>query len=298
MTAAPATARDTRAASELTKRVAFAVCAIPLVIGVTWLGGAPLAALLSVASGISAWEFYRLAIGAGSVPLWGHGVIFSASVPLLVHARFLGLFTVPVSLVMLVVLELLMVALWVRGSHGKPLEVVGITILGVFYTGGMLSFLYALRYHPYAVGATAGAALVVLPLVLTWATDTGAFVVGRAIGRRKLMPAVSPKKTVAGAVGGLVAGVLVSVVYARYALPPLAQLTLSPWSALALGAVVSVAAQVGDLAESMLKREAGVKDSSHLIPGHGGALDRVDSLLFTLPVTFVLLGPLLMPAPR
>ncbi|MFI5310691.1 MAG: phosphatidate cytidylyltransferase [Gemmatimonadales bacterium] len=284
--------------SELTKRVTFAVIAIPVVIGLVWLGGAVLATLIAVGAMLASYEFYRLAIGAGSVPLWGHGVFFSALIPLLVHAHFLGLWTPPVSIVMLVVLELLTVALWVRGSTGKPLEVVGITLLGIFYTGGMFSFAYALRYQEYAVGANAGTALVALPMVLTWGTDSGAFFVGRAIGRRKLMPAVSPGKTVEGAIGGLLAAVLLSVLYGRYVLPPMAQLALPFWTALAFGALVSVAAQVGDLVESMLKRQAGVKDSSHLIPGHGGMLDRVDSLLFTLPVGFVLLGWMLVPAPR
>lgn len=283
--------------SEFTKRVTFAVIAAPAVVWAAWLGGLPLAMLLAVAAGIAAWEFYRLAIGSGSVPLWGHGVIFSALVPLLVHARFAGLWTPPLSVLMLVVLELLTVALWVRGSLGKPLEVVGITLLGVLYTGGMLSFAYALRYHGYAVGAAAGTALVALPLLLTWGTDIGGFVFGRAFGRRKLMPRISPGKTVVGAVGGLLLAVVVSVVYVRFVLQPAGHLTMPLWGVLLFGAVVSVAAQVGDLVESMLKRQAGVKDSSHLIPGHGGVLDRIDSLLFTLPLGFVLLGWLLIPAP-
>lgn len=284
--------------SELTKRITFAVVAIPLLIGSVWIGGALFAAVIAVGAALSSYEFYRLAIGAGSVPLWGHGVILSTLVPLLVYARFLGLWTPPVSIVMLVVLELLTVALWVRGSSGRPLEVVGSTMLGVFYTGGMLSFAFVLRYHEYAVGATAGTALVVFPLLLTWCTDTAGFVFGRLLGKRKLMPAVSPGKTVAGAVAGLVVGILVSVLYGRYALLPLAQLALPFWSAVAFGVVVSTAAQVGDLVESMLKREAGVKDSSKMIPGHGGLLDRLDSLLFAIPVGFVLLGWMLVPAPR
>jgi len=291
-------ATQRRPVSELTKRVVFAVVAIPILIGFVWLGGSVFAALLAVGAMLSAYEFYRLAIGAGSEPLWGHGVALSALVPLLVHARFLGLWTPGVSLVMLLVLELLTVALGVRGSGGKPLEVVGITLLGVFYTGGMLSFAYALRYHEYAVGASAGTALVTLPMALTWATDSGGFFVGRSLGRRKLMPAVSPKKTVEGAIGGLVMGILVTVLYGRYVLPPLAHLALPFWRAIVFGALVSTAGQVGDLVESMLKREAGVKDSSKLIPGHGGMLDRVDSLLFTLPVGFVLLGWMLVPAVR
>ena len=283
--------------SEFTKRVAFAVIAAPIVVWALWLGGAALALVLALAAGLSAWEFYRLAIGAGSVPLWGHGVIFSALVPLLVHARFVGLWTPPLSLVMLVVLELLTVALWARGPDGKPLEVVGITLLGVFYTGGMLSFAYAIRYHRYAVGSLAGTALVVLPLFLTWGTDIGGFVFGRAFGRRRLMPQISPGKTIAGAVGGLLLAVAVCIVYVRFVLRPAGHLAMPLWGVLLFGAVISVAAQVGDLVESMLKREAGVKDSSHLIPGHGGALDRVDSLLFTLPLGFVLLSWLLIPAP-
>lgn len=284
--------------SELAKRTAFAVVAVPAVLWLVWLGGAPLAILISAASAIAAYEFYRLAIGTGSVPLWGHGVLFSAAIPLFAYARQLGLWVPNVSIVMLLILEMLTVALWVRGAQGKPLEVVGITLLGVFYTGGMMSFAFALRYHPYAIGAAAGTALVALPFVLTWGTDIGGYMFGRLIGGRKLMPEVSPGKTVAGAVGGLVLALVIAVLYERFALRPQAQLGMLLQAVILFAILVSIAGQVGDLVESMLKRQAGVKDSSHLIPGHGGMLDRIDSLLFTLPVSYALLSWLLVPVPR
>ena len=284
--------------SELAKRTAFAVVAIPTLIWIVWLGGAPLAILMSAVSAIAAYEFYKLAIGAGSVPLWGHGVLFSAALPLFVYARQLGLWVPNVAILMLLVLELLTVALLVRGSTGKPLEVVGITVLGVFYTGGMMAFAFALRYHPYVIGAAAGTALVSLPFALTWATDVGGYTFGRMIGGRKLMPSVSPGKTVAGAVGGLVLALVVAILYERFVLRPQAQLGMLLQGVILFAILVSVAGQVGDLVESMLKRQAGVKDSSHLIPGHGGMLDRIDSLLFTLPVSYALLGWLLIPVPR
>jgi phosphatidate cytidylyltransferase len=283
--------------SEITKRLSFAAVAIPLVLWLVWAGGLALAILLAAAAALAAWEFYKLAIGTGSTPLWGHGVVFSALMPLLVHARFMGMWVPSLGLVMLLVLELLSVALWVRGAAGKPLEVVGITILGACYTGGMLSYGYLLRYHEYAIEPLAGTLLVVLPLLLTWGTDTGAMLFGRLFGVAKLMPSVSPKKTVVGAWGGAVVSVILSIVFVRYALLPYAKLTMSPFAAAVLGLTVSIAGQLGDLVESMLKRQAGVKDSSNLIPGHGGALDRVDSLLFTLPVAYVLYGALLRAAP-
>jgi phosphatidate cytidylyltransferase len=200
-------------------------------------------------------------------------------------------------------------ALWMRGAHGQPMASLGVTFFGALYAGSTLSFAYVLRYHEYAMGGreialggwhvvlSAGGTLAALPVLLTWATDIGAYAFGRAFGRRKLMPSVSPGKTVAGAVGGLVVSIAVTYLYVRYALRPVAQLGLTPAGAVLFGAVVSVAAQVGDLFESMLKREAGVKDSSQLIPGHGGVLDRVDSLLFVLPVAYLLFGLLLVPAP-
>jgi phosphatidate cytidylyltransferase len=283
--------------SEIGKRLTFAFLAIPLVGAIIWKGGFLLAALLSVVAGFASWEFYKLAIGTGSRPLWGHGVIFSILIPIAVWARFQGIWTPPVSVVMLVVLELLTVALWVRGSEGKPLEVVGITLLGMFYTGGMMAFGYGLRYHRYAVEPLAGALLVFLPLLLTWGTDTGAMLFGRAFGKTKLMPSISPNKTVVGALGGLGVSIVASILIVTYGLQPYAKLTMSLAGAVLFGFLVSSAGQIGDLVESMLKRQAGVKDSSALIPGHGGALDRIDSMLFTLPVSFVLYELLLVPTP-
>lgn len=283
--------------SEFPKRLLVALVLIPIVIGAIWAGGPALVTLLTVASGLAAWEFFRLANVRGSRPLSGAGIVMSALIPVMVHARFLGLWVPSVPLVATATPLLLAAVLFARGVTGGPMAAAGTTLLGVLYTGGMLSFAYALRYHDYVIDAKGGTILVLLPVVVTWLNDTGAYFAGRAFGKRKLMPSVSPKKTWAGAYGAVIASVLTTWLFAAYVLPPVAQLSMRPLGVIVVGVALSVAAQVGDLAESMLKREAGVKDSSTLIPGHGGVLDRVDSLLFTLPVGYVLLGAFLVYRP-
>jgi phosphatidate cytidylyltransferase len=295
--------------SELARRVLFSVVAAPLAIAIVLAGGAALAALLAVVSALAAWEFYRIAAADGLTPMDDIGVALAGIVPLLVHARYLGIYETPLAVMAIGVLVLLALAIWRRGVEGKPLGAVASTLLGVVYTGGMLSFGYAIRYHRYAVGASplgfggwqvgisAGGILLLLPLLLTWASDIGAYFVGRAFGKRKLIPRVSPGKTVAGAIGALASSMLVSWIYSHFVMRPVSHLDFTTLGALAFGLVVSVAAQIGDLVESLLKREAGVKDSSHLLPGHGGILDRFDSLLFVLPVSYLLLSWLLTFAP-
>jgi len=283
--------------TEFSKRLLVAIVLIPVVLACVWAGGAALVTMLAIVSGLAAREFFGLAEARGARPLQVLGSACAALVPVLVHARHLGLWVPSVSQVALVVPLLLAVVLFARGSTGHPMASLGATLTGIVYTGGMLSFIHALRYHDYVVDARGGLALVLLPVVVTWCNDSGAFVAGRAWGRARLMPSVSPAKTWAGAYGAVVASVLATWVLATYVLPPMAHVTLRPLGIVVVGVVLSVAAQVGDLAESMFKREAGVKDSSRLIPGHGGMLDRVDSLLFTLPVGYVLLSDLLIYRP-
>src|SRR5262249_43199773 len=140
------------------------------------------------------------------------------------------------------------------------------------------------------VGRVAGTALVLLPVLLTWSNDIAAFAFGRWFGRQRLVPAGGPRKTVAGARGGLVWPALGGGAVAGTVFPRLALVALPLWSAVVFGTSISLAAQVGDLFESLLKREAGAKDSSRLFPGHGGVLDRLDSLFFVLPVAYILLA--------
>jgi phosphatidate cytidylyltransferase len=226
------------------------------------------------------------------------GIAMAAVLPLVVHAQQLGLIRVPFSVPVLVMLGTVAVALFVRGPTERPLGAAAVTLFGVAYTAGLLSFAYALRSFDYVIGQAAGTVVVAFPLLVTWATDVGAFFVGRMVGGRKLMPSISPGKTVSGAVGGVCMAVLVAWLYHRYALVPIAQLALTPWALLFVAVTLSGVGQIGDLVESQLKREGQVKDSSHLIPGHGGVLDRLDSLLFTFPVAFVLLRWLVIPVPR
>lgn len=284
--------------SELTKRVLFAIIAVPLALAIVFLGGPTLVALIGVMSGIAAWEFYRLSHVWGTEPFQGAGITFSALLPVVLYARELGVVRgVPVTIASVLALSIFAAAIWLRGPSRRPMLAVTITVFGVIYSG-MLSYVYALRYHVYTAGfASGGAALAAFPLLLTWATDVGAYFVGRFMGRSLLTPSISPKKTWAGAVGGLGVSVVVSLAYVAYVLKPVAHLSMSPSAIVAFGALTSIAAQVGDIAESLLKREAGVKDSSTIIPGHGGVLDRFDSMLFALPVAYLLLTWWLIPAP-
>lgn len=153
---------------------------------------------------------------------------------------------------------------------------VAATVFPALYLGVPLGMLPALReqFGPHAV---------VFPCLIVAVSDTAQFYVGTAFGRHRLAPAVSPKKSVEGAVGGAVAGPLVAVLYGTVAWP-----SIGPGWLAAMGLVMTALGIAGDLFESLLKRSAGVKDSSSLIPGHGGVLDRIDALLFVVPGYYAL----------
>ena len=283
--------------SELTRRVIFAVIAAPASIAIVYVGDWALTIMLSILAALAAWELFRIARETGAFPLEPAGIGLAALVPIAIHAQRRGVYRLSLTAMVAMVLLLFASSIWLRGPKGKPLASVAITAFGVLYAS-LFSYIYALRYHDYAVGAGAGTALVLLPVLLTWGTDIGAYMIGRTFGRKKLIPAVSPGKTVEGAVGGLGFAIVICLLYVRFVLMPYAQLGLTIQGAVLFAIVVSVAAQTGDLAESLLKREAGIKDSSRIIPGHGGILDRFDSLLFVMPIAFLLLGRLLLPIPR
>ncbi|MGH7700836.1 MAG: phosphatidate cytidylyltransferase, partial [Gemmatimonadales bacterium] len=185
-------------------------------------------------------------------------------------------------------LGLLTVAVARRGPDRRPLPAVAVTLFGALYGGGTLAFLIAVR-HGGGDGRPAAPSflLALLPLVLTWICDTAAYAVGSTLRGPRLAPVLSPGKTWSGAVGGLAAAVLFAVPLGLVVLNR-AGWALEVWQLVGLGLVVGIVAQVGDLAESLLKREAGVKDSSALLPGHGGVLDRLDSLYFVIPASALL----------
>jgi phosphatidate cytidylyltransferase len=282
--------------SELTRRIIFAIIAAPASVGIIYLGDWALTIVLSVLAALAAWELFRMARETGANPLEPAGIALSALIPIGVHAQRHGFYTLSLTALVAIALLLFASTIWLRGPGGKPLSAVSITAFGVLYAG-MFAYIYALRYHDYVVGAGAGTVLVLLPVLLTWATDVGAYTFGRTLGRKKLIPSVSPGKTVEGAVGGLGLAIVICLLYVKFILMPYAHLGMTIQGAILFGIVVSVAAQTGDLAESLLKREAGVKDSSRIIPGHGGVLDRFDSLLFVLPIAFLLFSRLLLPVP-
>lgn len=276
--------------SNLATRVLFAVVAIPVTVAAIWLGGNALAVLLGVASALAAWELCRLAVAAGYTPFAGAAAALAGLLPLAVRGYVAGAFAPPVlALGVVILLGILTAALFLRGPTQRPLGAAAVTLFAVLYTGGTLSFAFGLRHHIYVISDAAGTALLLFPLVITWATDTAGYFVGRALGRHKLMPSVSPAKTIEGAVGGLAAAMIVAWAYTQWVLLPYASLTMTLGVTLVVGLALSVVAQVGDLAESLLKREAGVKDSSNLLPGHGGVLDRLDSLFFAIPAMFFVL---------
>lgn len=275
--------------SNLVRRVGFAVIAIPLALAIIWYGGLPLAFLLALTSVLAARELFDLAGRQGIRPARALGFVSAAAVAPVTYValvapdvRDLVLAGWPY-LVGIWVIVLLTWALAARAPAEKPLGAAGVTLLAVVYTGVLPAFLIGIRHLSHPERSWAGAWLVFFPLVVTWVCDTAAMFGGKALGGPKLAPTISPGKTRSGAAAGVVGGLLMAPIFGTLVFPRVG-LHISLWQLLVLAGVLSIVGQIGDLAESLFKREAGVKDSSHLIPGHGGVLDRFDSLYFVIPV--------------
>ncbi|MBE3126814.1 MAG: phosphatidate cytidylyltransferase [Candidatus Atribacteria bacterium] len=160
-----------------------------------------------------------------------------------------------------------------KKDYSKVLAEISITIFGSIYLGYLLSFMLKIKDLPN------GNYYLISLLIITWANDTGAYLIGTKFGKNKIFPKISPKKTIEGSIGGIIFSIA-----STFALKNWLNLTFN--ELLSLGLIISIIAQLGDLFESVLKRGSGIKDSGTLIPGHGGILDSLDSLIFTAPIFY------------
>lgn len=262
--------------SNLATRLATAGVAVPILLGVIYLAP-PWAfpALVCLAAAVAAREYYAIvAPGARSLRLIGPAG--SAAMVAAVSAFPTDL-RVWATVLALLPLTSLITLLARPGRIEDSSRLAGTLGLGLAYTG-LLPCFVSLLHRSGPVGPD----LVVLLLTIAFLGDTGAYFAGRALGRHKLYPAVSPKKTWEGAVGGLLASAGAAVLAHAWYLP---ELPLVP--GVVLAAAAGAMGQAGDLSESLLKRAHGVKDSGRLLPGHGGMLDRIDALLFAAPVLYL-----------
>ncbi|MBN1176881.1 MAG: CDP-archaeol synthase [Dehalococcoidales bacterium] len=266
----------------LRKRVITALWGIPLIIVVVWFDE-PLpwfTVLAGIWGLLAALEFYRLTGVARSIPLVCFGMVWTLLFILRPHCTYDLI--IPVLLGSGILLSLAMSAFL------PPRENVYLRwswlIIGIIYVGWLLSFLVALRLE-------AGRDWLFLALFATFGSDTAAYFIGKAFGRRKMAPGISPGKTWVGAVAGLFGAVIISLLFT---LPkffiwtnPVYIQELDWGRAIILGALISIFGQIGDLAESALKRYSGVKESGGLMPGHGGLLDRMDSVVLAGVVVYL-----------
>jgi phosphatidate cytidylyltransferase len=235
----------------------------------------PLAFFVVAAAGIgfACWECYALLRSRGSKPF----VLLGVAASVATAATFLGSGVGPAVPIAGAVIASPLAAMRMRKDPVQMLDSVLATLFPVVFIGLMLSYTIGIRALPGADGQN----LLFLLMLCIIVADTAAYYVGSAFGRRRLASVISPKKTWEGAVAG-VAGSLGAAFLARAWFFP----ALTPLHAAGLGLLLGVAGILGDLAVSMVKRAAGVKDSSGILPGHGGLLDRTDSLLFTAPILY------------
>ncbi len=279
--------------SNLVRRVLFAAVAIPVALAVVFYGGWPLAALVAFAGVLGTREVFDFARRQRIEPAQELGML---TVVVFAPVGYLALSALDRSWWILAfgfyagamwLLGLMVWALLRRAPGERPLSAVAVTVFGVLYAGLLPAFLIVIRHSQDGLKSWRGAWLVFFPLVVTWVCDTAAMFGGKAMGGPKLAPTVSPGKTRSGTIAGIVAGMAVAPLFGRLALEPFG-VVIPLWQLLLLAGIWTVIGQLGDLAESLFKREAGVKDSSALIPGHGGVLDRLDSLYFVVPTAALL----------
>lgn len=253
----------------LSHRILSAIVLIPIVAWVVYIGDWWFLGALAVAGVLAGQEFYQMMRQGGSQPSPAIGLPLILLLLLDAHDPSWGI--ARPAIVGFVILAFV----WhlFRKDDPTPTTSWALTVMGGLYLGWFLGHFLLLRAGPDGLQWT------IVAFLSTWISDTGAYFVGLALGRHKLWPRISPKKSWEGSIGGLITGVLGTTLIARLA-------GLSPWHGAAIGALIPIISPFGDFAISMMKRQVGVKDSGSIIPGHGGMLDRLDSLLFSAVVVY------------
>ncbi len=260
-------------------RLLSGILFVPLLILLAYVGRLSFLAFVAIMVVLALSEFYGMMRSKGVEPfrvlgtLAALGLLWITFWPQPTHADFLA--TSALLLGLAFALK--------RSGTPRQAEAVAVTLFGVLYVGWLSSHLVLLRELPWRAGTAyaQGATFVYLAFFVTWSCDTGAYVVGRTLGRTRPWTTISPRKSLEGAVGGFACAVIAAFVARAWFAP-----YLRPIDAGIIGALVGVFGQVGDLVESLFKRDAMAGDSSDLIPGHGGVLDRFDSLYFAGPVVY------------
>ncbi len=274
-------------ANTLATRIASVVVLLPLIIAAVWWP--PTTALLAgLAIALSIGELFAIFRHGGYAPRTVEGITIGLAI---CAATFFQPLTT-IDLMLVVIFGSIIGALIVEiARHERQTSLLSwaLTFAGAYYVGGLLSSYLLLRQLDMPLqngwlafaGIPPGAAWVFFTLAITWLQDTGAFFVGRKLGRTQMAPILSPKKSWEGFFGGMTAAIATALFCV-----PLLGLPITLWQAAILGVVAGIFGPLGDLAESLIKRQVGVKDSGFIIPGHGGILDRIDSILFTGPVVY------------
>jgi len=260
-------------------RVASGVLFVPLLVLMARAGGFVFLAFVVAEVLLGLLEFYGMMFRKGLQPYVRLGLACALGllwVTFRPHTPQVD-FLVTAALLLTLALELR------RPEARQRVEDMAVTVFGVLYVGWLSAHFLMLRELPWRAGRpyAEGASYVLLAFFLTWSCDTGAYAVGRVFGRRRPWARISPRKSLEGAIGGLASAVIAGFIARAWFAP-----YLKAWDAAALGLLVGVFAQVGDLVESLLKRDSAHGDSSDFIPGHGGILDRFDSLYFAAPLVF------------
>jgi phosphatidate cytidylyltransferase len=268
----------------LRKRIITAVLGLPLLIAAVWFGKPWFTLFVIGAAILGVVEFYRLASAANTKPLIYFGAVWTILLLLTPYCPDARASTILVTAG--IIISLIWILFRFKSSGSTTFSSWAWTVGGVLYIGWMLTYWLYLR------DVESGRWWVFLAFLTVFACDTAAFFVGRAWGKHALAAPISPKKTLEGAIGGLIASIVVCA-----GLGILFALPLTWWQLALLGAGIGVLAQIGDLIESLLKRNTCAKDAGNLLPGHGGILDRLDSLLFVGAFVYyiILFGKVIIP---
>ncbi|MDP0492738.1 MAG: phosphatidate cytidylyltransferase [Fusobacterium sp. JB021] len=263
-------------------RILVAILGIPLLIYIFYMGGFPLLVFTNGIIGIGLYEFYKMAEDFGNKPYLKIGILTGLTIPNLIYFLSPSESSLILFLPLVFLFILLMALRVIKNEIENTSRDIGITILGIFYVSILFSHILLLGKMPN------GGKLILLIQAAVWVCDSAAYFVGMNFGRKFFKEGfsiISPKKSKEGAIGGIIFTMIAVIILNN-------QFNIikgNIFLILLLGLIISIVAQIGDLAESMFKREFKIKDSGKLLGEHGGILDRFDSMIFVLPVVYNLL---------